>query len=441
MTPRRDRVVIAIVLAAVLATVAGLGLVWWWISQPGPGNPAVRLVSVQTGLAWPIALAFASDGRVFYAERNSGAIRIIENGAVLPTPFYTLSNTDASGERGLLGLALDPGFPTTPYVYAYQTYDDGANGTYNRIVRIQASGDIGVSATVILRMPNLSGALNHNGGVIAFGPDGKLYAVVGENANPSFSQSGTTVLGKVLRMNSDGSPPSDNPFFGSLSWDNLIYTYGHRNMFGLTWHPVTGRAYVTENGPNCNDEVNLLAAGSNYGWGPSATCTIPPSIASTNRDGPSPVMPIAWWGVPTIAPTNAAFFTGSLLPQSRNHLMFGAYNDHRVRELTLTSDGTAVVNETVLLTASEAILDVEMGRDGYLWVTTPTTIYRLEATPTIVPYAAGLGTRAIVTPVGRLAALPLEPAMVVVPESRPIWILAQVLEPRRDIEPRAFTWP
>src|SRR3989442_5642837 len=94
-------------------------------------------------------------------------------------------------------------------------------------------------------------------------------------------------------------------------------------------------------------------------------------------------MPIAWW-TPTIAPTNAAFFTGSLLPQSRNDLIFGAYNDHRLRELKLTSSGTAVVNNTVLLTAPDAILDVEMGRDGFLWVTTPTTIYRLLAAPPII---------------------------------------------------------
>ncbi len=444
MTPRRDRVVIAIVLVAALATVGGLGIVWWWISHTGPGsgpgNPAVQLVPVQTGLAWPIALGFASDGRVFYAERNTGSIRIIENGAVLPTPFFTLPNTATAGERGLLGLALDPGFPATPWVYAYQTYGDAANAsTYNRIVRIQASGNAGVSSSVIFPMPALSGATNHNGGVIAFGPDGRLWAVVGENADPSLAQTEMSPLGKVLRMDSDGNPAPDNPFYGSMSWENRVYTYGHRNMFGLAFHPVTGRAYVTENGPNCNDEVNLLTAGSNYGWGPSWTCTIPPSLASTNRDGPSPVMPIDWWGAPTIAPTNAAFFTGPLLPQSRNHLMFGAYNDHRLRELTLTSDGTAVVNETVLLTATEAILDVEMGRDGYLWVTTPTTIYRLEAVPTIVPYAGGLGTSAIVTPSDWLAALLLGPAMLVVPESRPIWILAQVLEPRRDTEPRAFT--
>jgi len=185
-------------------------------------------------------------------------------------------------------------------------------------------------------------------------------------------------------MNSDGSAASDNPFYGSLSWENLVYTYGHRNMFGIAWHPVTGRAYVTENGPTCNDEVNLLAAGSNFGWGPTATCGSPPTPpANTNRDGPSPVMPIDWWS-PTIAPTNAAFYTGSLLPQLRNHLMFGAYNDARLRELALSADGTTVVNEATLLTAPSGILDVEMGRDGFLWVTTSSAIYRLVAAPLMV---------------------------------------------------------
>ncbi len=378
---------IVVVLITAILIVGGIAYIWISLTRPGvpPGpNPAVTLSPVQTGLNWPIALAFASDGRVFYAEKNTGAIRIIESGTVLPTPFFTLSNTAAVGERGLLGLALDPGFPANPWVYAYQTYNDAANAsTVNRIVRIRASGDTGVSVSEILRTPPLSSATNHNGGVIAFGPDGKLWAVIGENANPSLSQDRMSLLGKVLRMNPDGTAASDNPFYRSLSWENRVYTYGHRNMFGLAWHPVAGRAYVTENGPNCNDEVNLLTAGSNYGWGPSATCPTPPTPQSTNQDGPSPVLPIAWW-TPEIAPTNAAFFTGSLLPQSRNHLLFGAYNDHALRDLGLTSDGTGVVNETVLLTAPGAVLDVEMGRDGYLWLTTPTAIFRFMAAPTIL---------------------------------------------------------
>ena len=109
----------AVVIAAV-AILATFAFAWYLVNRPGgggnPNNPAVQLAPVQTGLAWPIALAFASDGRVFFAERNTGSIRVIESGAILPTPFYTLTGTATAGERGLLGLALDPDFPSTPYV-------------------------------------------------------------------------------------------------------------------------------------------------------------------------------------------------------------------------------------------------------------------------------------------------------------------------------------
>src|SRR5881396_1351141 len=175
-------------------------------SPPTPPVAARGQIAVyRTGLNWPIALGFASDGRIFYNERNTGSIRIIENGIPLANPFITLPGTDSSGERGLLGLALDPGFPSNPYVYAYQTFMNTTSGTtYNRIVRILASGNTSVSYSEILRLPPLSGALNHNGGVIAFGPDKKLYAVVGENANIALAQDPLSPMGKVLRMNSDG---------------------------------------------------------------------------------------------------------------------------------------------------------------------------------------------------------------------------------------------
>src|SRR3989449_2433420 len=175
------------------------------ILGPAPPARAAGQVSVyMSGLNWPIALAFSSDGRIFFAERLTGSIRIIQGGILLATPFYTIPNTATAGERGLLGLALDPGFPATPWVYAYQTYNDVLNGTvYNRIVRILASGNTGTSLQVILAMPALSGATNHNGGGIALGPDGELYAGVGENANPSLAQDPPSPLGQGLRMNSD----------------------------------------------------------------------------------------------------------------------------------------------------------------------------------------------------------------------------------------------
>src|SRR5437879_9046635 len=147
--------------------------------------------------------------------------------------------------------------------------------TSQRILRILARVDTGISGSEILRLPALSGATNHNGGVIAFGPDKKLYAVVGENAAPSFSQDPMNPMAKVLRMNTDGSPPPDNPFYTNASWNPLVYTYGHRNMFGLAFHPVTRRPYVTENGPDCNDEVNLLpnltVSRRHFGWGTNQT--------------------------------------------------------------------------------------------------------------------------------------------------------------------------
>src|SRR3989475_6424046 len=226
------------------------------LAPASPVSAAGQIEVYKSGLNFPIALAFSPDGRIFFAEKGTGAIRIIylANRTLLPTPFYTLPNTENTGERGLLGLALDPGFPATPYLYAYQTYNDPVNGTvYNRIVRILANGNTGLSHTVILRMPPL-GATIHNGGVIAFGPDGKLYAVVGENGIQARSQDPLSPMGKVLRMNSNGTAPSDNPFYANPAWYNLTYTYGHRNMFGLAFHPITGRVYVSENGTSCHDQ-------------------------------------------------------------------------------------------------------------------------------------------------------------------------------------------
>lgn len=340
-----------------------------------------------SGLNVPIALAFATDGRVFFAERLTGSIRIIENSAPLPTPFYTLSNTAIDGEWGLLGLALDPGFPSSPYVYAYHTHDDTANGTtYNRIVRILANGNIGTSHTVILRLPNLSGIPYHSGGVIGFGPDGKLYALIGEDHSPAWAQNPLSLFGKVLRMNSDGSAPSDNPYAGDPAWEPRVWTSGHRNMFGLAWHPTTGKAYLSENGPGCNDEVNLLARGGNFGWGTTQTCsTPPPSPSNTNQDGPSPILPIHWW-VGTICPTNAAVYGGPLFPSWQGDLFIGDCNSGRLHRLDLVPPGyDSVASDEIIvdLPLGEIVFDVEAGPDGAIWFTTGDTIYRLIDTSSL----------------------------------------------------------
>jgi len=244
---------------------------------------------------------------------------------------------------------------------------------------------------VILRLPPLSTWTIHNGGVISFGPDGKLYAVVGENANPSHSQDPLSPLGKVLRMNSDGTAPTDNPFYGNPAWYNLTYTYGHRNMFGLAFHSVTGRVYITENGPACNDEINLLGAGHNYGWGPNgaaATCPVSPDINVTNQDGPNPVLPIWWWGT-TICPTNAVIYRGPYFPAWQGDLFMGDCNTGRFHRLHLVPPNyDSVASDEILWTAPASIIEVEIGPDGVFWLTTPTTIYRYTGEPPVASFTA-----------------------------------------------------
>src|SRR2546426_11659168 len=185
---------------------------------------------IASGLSGPTAMAFAPDGRLFVCQQG-GQLRVIKNGSLLTTPFLTVT-VDSSGERGLLGVAFDPDFPTNGFVYIYYTATTPA--THNRVSRFTANGDVAVSGSevVILDLNNLSSATNHNGGPIHFGPDGKLYIGVGENANSANAQTLNNLLGKMLRINADGSIPTDNPFFNTASGVNrAIWALGLRNPY------------------------------------------------------------------------------------------------------------------------------------------------------------------------------------------------------------------
>lgn len=226
-----------------------------------------------TGLSAPTAMALAVDGRIFVAEQ-SGTLRVIKNGALLATPFLTLT-VDSSGERGLLGVAFDPNFGSNHFVYVYYTVPSPA---HNRVSRFTANGDVAVvgSEVPILDLNNLSSATNHNGGALHFGPDGKLYIAVGENANGANSQTLGNLLGKILRINSDGTIPTDNPFFGTATGVNrAIWAYGLRNPYTFSFQPGTGRMFINDVGQSTWEEINDGIAGSNYGWplseGPTST--------------------------------------------------------------------------------------------------------------------------------------------------------------------------
>src|SRR5438067_9132418 len=226
----------------------------------------------------PTAMAFAPDGRLFVCQQG-GQLRVIKNGSLLSTPFVSLT-VDSSGERGLLGIAFDPNFATNHYLYVYYTV--ATSPIHNRVSRFTAAGDIAApdSHVVILELNNLSSATNHNGGAIHFGPDGKLYIAVGENANGANSQTLANLLGKVLRINSDGTIPTNNPFFNTAGARKEIWALGLRNPFTFAFQPGTGRLFINDVGQSTWEEINDGVAGSNYGWPTTEGPTSDPNFRS-----------------------------------------------------------------------------------------------------------------------------------------------------------------
>lgn len=224
-------------------------------------------IQVATGLD-PVGIDVAPDGRVFLAEKN-GKIRIIKNGALLATPFVTIPNVDNWNERGLLKAIVDPNFNTNHYIYAYYTYKaPGSTVSNNRVSRFTANGDVAVAGSelVLIDIDPLGEVGYHNGGGIGI-KNGQIYISVGENTVASNAQSFTTLKGKVLRINTDGSIPTDNPFYNTATGKNrAIWALGFRNPFRLSVQSTTGKIFVNDVGAGTWEEINEVFAGKNYGW-------------------------------------------------------------------------------------------------------------------------------------------------------------------------------
>ena len=259
------------------------------------------------GFTNPTAMAFAPDGRLFVCQQG-GQLRVVKNGALLATPFVSLA-VNSTGERGLLGVAFDPNFATNNFVYVYYTATTPA--IHNRVSRFTANGDVAAvgSEVIIFELNNLSSATNHNGGAIHFGPDGKLYIAVGENGDYANAQLLSNLLGKILRINSDGTIPVDNPssfpgVTGSPSGNNrAIWALGLRNPFTFTFQPGTGRMFINDVGQEVFEEIDDGLAGSNYGWAICEGACSPPN--ANFRD------PIFQYGHGTSATTGCAITGGA----------------------------------------------------------------------------------------------------------------------------------
>jgi glucose/arabinose dehydrogenase len=243
-----------------------LALGWVWAAPAGAVTVPDGFVqnTIASGLDSPTALAFAPDGRVFVCEKG-GALRVIKNGALLATPFLQVT-VDTASERGLFGVTLDPDFAANQWIYIHYTATTPT--THNRISRFTADGDVAAagSEVAILDLDDLEGEV-HNGGAIHFGPDGKLYAGVGDNGYGDNAQGMGHLFGKILRLNSDGTIPPDNPFYDTAVGRNrTIWAYGLRNPFTFAFQPGSGRMFIDDVGDASWEEIDDGIAGSNYGW-------------------------------------------------------------------------------------------------------------------------------------------------------------------------------
>jgi len=338
-----------------------------------PAAGGITAHAVRTGLNNPAAFTIAPNGRIFFGERLTGNIRIL-NPVTGNTPlFFHVPNVATNGEQGLLGIALHPNFSTSPYVYVYATRSLSGN-LRNQIIRITDSGGTGKGMKVIFTSSTTAGDY-HDGGRILFGHDGMLYAVVGEAHNSSNAQKLSVAGGKILRMTPTGGIPSTNPFH------SRVWAYGIRNSYGFAFDPRTGRLWETENGPECDDELNRIVKGRNLGWGPHETCSTPPAHPrDTNQDGPNPLLPKRWY-TPTIAPTGIAFCRQCGLGTTNNgKLFFGTYNTDNIRRVRLTSNRLGVAAQAIVYSHSSSILSMEVGPNHALYFSDATGIYKLVHT-------------------------------------------------------------
>jgi len=320
---------------------------------------SVEVQLMHANVDFPSTLRFAPDGRLFVLETFSGRVLVYADTlATTPTVWATLP-VYAQDERGLLGMTFHPQFPDSPYIYLYHTVPDPP---INRLVRMVDSAGVGTQYTILV--DGLTAwSSTHQGGRLAFGPDGMLYCTVGDQGRPDYADDINSPYGKIYRMTSTGKPAPGNPF----GPNNRAVLYGVRNDFGLCFDKYSGQGYFTENGPTCDDELNFLQFGANYGWSPEDTCGGQP--AGTK-------LPM-WTVSPTIAPTGGCIYYGPFSVLNGN-MFFGSFNEESVYRAYINQLQPDVVDSVVKwVNLVDAVLDVTQGPDGWLWAATATSIWRI----------------------------------------------------------------
>ena len=328
------------------------------------GELAVETVA--SGLENPWGLAFLPDGRMLVTERP-GRLRIVETDGKLSRPITGVPSVMARGQGGLLDVTLDPAFARNRFVYfSFAEPRSGGNGTSVGRGKLNEQGTALTGVEVIFRqMPTISSNM-HFGSRLVFDRTGALFVTVGDRySERDQAQNPANHLGKVIRIRPEGGAPADNP--KKQGWAPEIWSIGHRNVQGAALHPESGQLWTAEHGARGGDEVNTLKAGLNYGW-PVITFGIDYSGAKIGEGTAKPGMeqPLFYWD-PSIAPSGAAFYTGTAWPAWKNSLFVGALAGSML--VRLSTQGEKVTGEERLLTnIGERIRAVVQGPDGFLYL-------------------------------------------------------------------------
>jgi glucose/arabinose dehydrogenase len=341
-------------------------------TQSGP----IAVETIASGLDDPWSLAFLPDGRFLITQR-SGRIRFVTRQGNISAPLAGVPEVYSSGQGGLLDVALAPDFATSRLIY-FTFGEPGEGGASTAVARARLTDDRLQDTTVIFRSVPKTGGGAHFGSRLAFARDGTLFVTTGERFQFEVAQDLSHHMGKVVRINPDGSVPSDNPFVGRANVRPEIWSYGHRNVEGAAIHPQTGRLWTHEMGPAGGDELNITEAGRNFGWpvvswGRHYDGRVIP--APTTR--PDLAAPIRYWN-PVIAPSGMAFYTGDAIPAWKGNLLIGGMVARAIVRLTL--NGEQVTGEE-RVSMGGRIRDVRQGPDGAVYALDESngTLLRLTA--------------------------------------------------------------
>jgi glucose/arabinose dehydrogenase len=357
---------------------------------PSPAPPGAGPATTDTfrsGLTNPWGMAFLPDGRILVTERG-GSMRIVSaDGSNLGAPIDNVPAVHAAGQGGLLDVAIDPDFATQPWVY-FSFSEDGSGGSGTAVGRGQLSGNALTNVQVIFQQSPKVGGDGHYGSRLVFAADKTLWITLGErqtddpaaptNAN---AQNLGKHLGKVVRINRDGSVPGDNPFVNTAGALPQIYSYGHRNPQGAALHPLTGELWLNEHGPQGGDEINRVLPGRNYGWPlrsygcPYGSPVGPACQVNGGTHAPDYEEPLATWVPTSTAPSGMMFYTGSGFPEWQGSLFVGALAGTGIWRFPVT--GNTLGNREQLFTSLGRIRDVRQGPDGWIYLLTDSASGRI----------------------------------------------------------------